>query len=47
MTAVDVLAVPAGPERDIAIDNWCRFIWTSFDRNRQTIIALLREYKIP
>jgi hypothetical protein len=46
MTVVAVLAVPAGPERDMAIDNWCRSVWTSFDRNRQTIIALLREYQI-
>jgi len=46
MTVADVLAASAGPERDMAIDNWCRSVWTAFDANRQTIIALLREYQI-
>jgi len=46
MTVIDVLAVPAGPERDKAIDDWCRSVWTSFGGNRQSIIALLREYQI-
>ena len=43
MTVLDVLAASAGPERDVAIDNWCRSVWTSFAGNRQTIIALLGE----
>jgi Family of unknown function (DUF5946) len=43
MTVVDVLAASAGPERDAAIDNWCRSVWTSFAGNRQTITALLSE----
>jgi hypothetical protein len=43
MTVVDVLAAPAGPERDAAIDNWCRCIWTSFAGSRQAIIELLGE----
>jgi hypothetical protein len=46
MTVVDVLAASTGPERDVAIDNWCRSVWTSFGENRKTIIALLREYQI-
>lgn len=46
MTVVDVLAAPAGHERDKAIDDWCRSVWTSFRDNRQTIVALLREYQI-
>jgi hypothetical protein len=46
MTVSDVLAAPAGAERDIAIDDWCRSVWTAFGANRQTIIALLREYGI-
>jgi hypothetical protein len=46
MTVVDVLAVPAGPERDIAIDNWCRSVRASFEHNRRTIMALLQEYQI-
>jgi hypothetical protein len=46
MTVADVQAAPAGPERDMAIDNWCRSVWTSFGNNRETIIALLRECQI-
>jgi hypothetical protein len=46
MTVVDVLAASEGPERDMAIDNWCRSVWTAFYSNRQTIIALLKEYQI-
>src|SRR6266567_5752753 len=41
MTVADVLAATAGPDRDRAIDNWCRSVWTAFGDNRQTIIALL------
>jgi hypothetical protein len=46
ITVVDVLAASAGSERDSAIDDWCRSVWTAFRSNRQTIIALLREYQI-
>ena len=46
MTVADVLAASAGPERDRAIDNWCRSVWTAFGANRQTIIDLLRECQI-
>ena len=46
MTVADVLAASAGPDRDMAIGNWCRSVWTAFGANRQTIIALLREYQI-
>ena len=46
MTVADVLAASAGPERDRAIDAWCRSVWTAFIGNRQTIIDLLREYQI-
>jgi hypothetical protein len=46
MTVAGVLAAPAGPDRDMAIDNWCRSVWTAFGANRQTIIALLRECQI-
>ena len=46
MTVVEVLAASAGPERDVAIDNWCRSVWAAFGCNRQTIIELLREYEI-
>src|SRR6516162_5702496 len=46
MTVADARAAPAGPERDAAIDDWCRSVWTAFGGNRQTIIALLRGYPI-
>lgn len=46
MTIADVLSAPAGPERDMAIDSWCRAVWTVFADNRPVIIALLREYEI-
>ena len=46
MTIADVLAAPPGPERDLAIDNWCRSLWTACGANRPAIIALLREHRI-
>jgi len=46
ITVADVLAVAAGPERDLSIENWCRSVWTTLGGNRQTIIDLLREYQI-
>jgi hypothetical protein len=46
MTVADVLAASAGTERDMAINSWCRSVWTAFNTNRQTIMALLREYQI-
>jgi hypothetical protein len=46
MTVADVLAASAGPERDAAIDHWCRSVWTAFGANREAIITLLREYQI-
>jgi hypothetical protein len=47
MTFSDVLAAPAGSSRDLAIDDWCRSVWAAFaPSNRDTIVALLREYKI-
>ena len=46
MTVVDVLAATPGPERDTAIENWCRSVWNSFGSHRDTIIAFLRDYQI-
>jgi hypothetical protein len=46
ITVVDVLAAAPGPDRDTAIDDWCRSVWTAFTRNRESVIALLREYQI-
>lgn len=44
VTAIDVIAAPEGPERDKAIDEWCRSVWEAFFANRPAVDALLREY---
>ncbi len=41
MTALDVMAVPAGPERDQAIDAWCVSVWEVFRDSRGTVVELL------
>jgi len=46
ITAADVLAASAGTERDKAINDWCRSVWTACDAHREIIIALLREYHV-
>jgi len=46
MTARDVLAVPAGAERDRAIDAWCKSVWDAFAGSRETIVELLQEHQI-
>jgi uncharacterized protein DUF5946 len=46
MTAADVLAVAEGEERDQAIDEWCRSVWTAFRDSQPAIVDLLREYQI-
>jgi hypothetical protein len=46
MIAADVLAASAGPERDRAIDDWCKSVWTACSANREMIIDLLRRYQV-
>src|SRR3982751_2006021 len=46
MTACDVLAMPAGRERDEAIDEWCKQVWAAFSPNRSMVAQLLAEHKI-
>jgi hypothetical protein len=46
MTVADVRAAPGGPERDLAIDDWCKSVWSACSSKRQTIIDLLGEYQI-
>jgi hypothetical protein len=46
MTVFDVLAAAAGSERDVAIHDWCRCVWTALSGTRQTIIGFLRAYQI-
>ena len=43
MTALDVMAVPAGIERDAAIDSWCEMVWQAFGASRDVIVRLLGE----
>jgi hypothetical protein len=46
MTPADVIAKPAGPERDKAIDAWCESVWKPWQANRRTIAALLERHEI-
>jgi len=46
MDARQVMAVPAGPERDRAIDAWCAAVWGAFAGNRPAVVALLQEHGI-
>lgn len=46
MTTGDVMAAPAGRERDAAIDSWCASVWSAFADSRQQVIDLLREHGI-
>ena len=46
LTPADVMAAPAGPERDAAIDSWCESVWAEFQGSRDLIVELLREYKV-
>ena len=46
MTVADVLAATAGPERDRAIDDWCKSVWTACSANRGMLIELLKEYEV-
>jgi hypothetical protein len=43
MTALDVMAVPAGDERDAAIDRWCETVWRAFGLSRAAIVSLMAE----
>jgi hypothetical protein len=44
MTAIDVLAAPAGPERDRAIDAWCVSVWDAYRDAAPAIVVLAREH---
>ena len=43
MTAIDVMAAPAGPERDAAIADWCEMVWRAFGDSRDVIVRLVAE----
>ncbi len=44
ITIGDVLALPAGIERDGMIYNWCESVWRAFSGSRQTISELMVGY---
>jgi hypothetical protein len=46
ITVADVLAADAGSERDRAIDDWCKSVWSACIVNREMLMDLLREYRI-
>ena len=46
VTAVQVMAAPAGPERDQAIDAWCVSVWEAFSDSRRAVVELLRHHGI-
>ena len=46
MSPSDVIAAPPGPERDKAIDAWCRSVWAPWKSNRGTIANLLEQHEI-
>jgi uncharacterized protein DUF5946 len=47
ITAIGVLAKAKGPERDHAIDAWCKSVWSAFaPANRDLVIQLLAHYRL-
>jgi uncharacterized protein DUF5946 len=46
LTPRDVMAAPAGVERDAAIDRWCQSVWAEFGGSRDVIVRLLQEHKL-
>jgi hypothetical protein len=42
-SADDVMAAPAGPERDRAIDAWCASVWEPYREQREVVTALLEK----
>jgi hypothetical protein len=46
ITVKDVMAAPAGPERDRMILQWCISIWEAFCDNQPLIVKLLTEHQI-
>lgn len=46
VTASHVVATPAGPERDQAIDAWCASVWDAFGETHQAVAELLEQHGI-
>lgn len=46
ITARDVLKADAGPDRDRAIEEWCKSVWTACLAHRPMIVELWREHEL-
>jgi len=46
ITALEMLNVSEGPERDAAISEWCHSVWQAYRDNRSTIIDLLQRHRV-
>jgi len=46
ITATHVIAAPAGPERDRAIDAWCASVWGAFRESHRAVAELLEQHGI-
>jgi hypothetical protein len=46
VTASQVLAMPAGRERDQAIDAWCASVWGAYSERHAAIVELLKQLGI-
>lgn len=46
VTAVEVLAAPAGEARDAAIHDWCAAVWNAYTDQAPAVHALLAEHRI-
>lgn len=42
MTIIDVVAAPAGPERERAIHEWCVSVWRAYSAAHDAVVELLR-----
>ena len=43
VTVSDVLAAPPGPERDAAIETWCRSVWEAYREIHVQVVTLFEE----
>ncbi len=46
VTASHVIAAPAGPERDQAIDFWCASVWGAFSDSHRAVVELMQYHGI-
>jgi len=46
ITASRVVAAPAGPERDRAIDAWCASVWNAYRESHRAVTELLKQHGI-